>query len=85
MVPSVATLARDGIAMLMVGISSLTMLTTNDAANDYRMYFVTNHDENSWNGTVYERFGEAYPAFATLAFTIDGMPLVYSGQEAGLN
>ncbi len=58
---------------------------TNHAPNDYRMYFVTNHDENSWNGTVYERFGEAYPAFATLAFTIDGMPLVYSGQEAGLN
>ena len=58
---------------------------TNHSPNDFRMYFVTNHDENSWNGTVFERFGEAYPAFATLAFTIDGMPLVYSGQEAGLD
>lgn len=58
---------------------------TNHAPKDYRMYFVTNHDENSWNGTVFERFNEAALAYATLSFTIDGMPLLYSGQEAGLN
>lgn len=51
----------------------------------YRMTFTTNHDENSWNGTVFERYGDGHLAFATLAFTIHGMPLVYSGQEAGLN
>ena len=57
---------------------------TNYAPGDYRMYFTTNHDENSWNGTVFERYGEeGHKAFAALAFTIDGMPLVYSGQEAG--
>ncbi len=51
-----------------------------------RMMFITNHDENSWNGTINERLGaEAHPAFAVLYFTIGGMPLIYSGQEAGLS
>jgi glycosidase len=49
----------------------------------FRMKFITNHDENSWNGTEFDRFGDAHQLYATLAFTIGGMPLVYSGQEAG--
>ena len=53
--------------------------------DDYRMYFTTNHDENSWTGTVQERFGDGADAFAVLAMTIHGMPLIYSGQEAGLD
>jgi len=53
--------------------------------DDYRVYFLTNHDENSWNGTVEERYGAAEKAYAALAFTINGMPLVYSGQEYGNN
>ncbi len=53
--------------------------------NDYRMTFTTNHDENSWNGTVFERLGEAVETFAVLTNVIEGMPLVYSGQEAGLD
>lgn len=48
----------------------------------YRMSFTTNHDENSWNGTVFERFGPAYELFACMAYTIQGMPLLYSGTEA---
>lgn len=51
----------------------------------YPMQFITNHDENSWAGTVYERLGEGHKAFAVLTFTIPGIPLIYSGQEAGLN
>ena len=54
-------------------------------ANDFRMQFTTNHDENSWNGTVFERLGDAAAAFAVFSATIPGMPLIYSGQEAGLN
>jgi cyclomaltodextrinase len=53
--------------------------------NAYRMTFTTNHDENSWNGTVFERFGDNHLNYAVLAFTVPGMPLVYSGQEAGLD
>lgn len=51
----------------------------------YRMNFLTNHDENSWNGTIKERLGDGAEAFAVIAWTIHGMPLIYSGQEAGLN
>lgn len=51
----------------------------------YRMYFTSNHDENSWNGTVKERMGDAGEVMAVLSYTVPGMGLVYSGQEAGLN
>jgi len=54
--------------------------------DDYKMYFTTNHDENSWNGTVMERYGkEGHKTYAVLAFTFGDMPLVYSGQEAGMD
>jgi glycosidase len=53
--------------------------------NMYRMYFTSNHDENSWNGTAFERLGEAFEAFTVFDYTIPGMPLIYSGQEAGNN
>ncbi len=54
-------------------------------ADAYRMNFITNHDENSWNGTLNERMGEAQQAMAALMATLPGMPLIYSGQEAGLD
>lgn len=49
------------------------------------MYFVTNHDENSWNGTIKEKYGLFSDAFTAFSFLWDGMPLIYSGQEADLN
>jgi alpha-amylase len=49
----------------------------------FQMHFVTNHDENSWKGTTKERMGEAADAMTVLAFTLEGMPLIYSGQESG--
>lgn len=52
---------------------------------DYRMVFTTNHDENSWNGTVFERLGDGAETFNVLCGTVRGMPLIYSGQEAGLD
>ncbi len=51
----------------------------------YHMHFTSNHDENSWAGTEFERLGEGHKAFAVLAATFDGMPLIYSGQEAAFN
>jgi len=51
----------------------------------FPMQFITNHDENSWNGTIDERMGDAADAFAVFSFTVPGIPLIYSGQEAGLN
>ena len=51
----------------------------------YYMHFLSNHDENSWNGTIGERMGDAADVLGVLAFTLEGMPLIYSGQEAGLD
>lgn len=53
--------------------------------NAYRMQFTSNHDENSWNGTVFERLGDGAETFLVLSTLIPDMPLVYSGQEAGMN
>ncbi len=50
----------------------------------YRMNFITNHDENSWNGTEFERLGNGVEAFYILTATAPGMPLVYTGQESAL-
>ncbi|MEE2771503.1 MAG: alpha-amylase family glycosyl hydrolase, partial [Bacteroidota bacterium] len=49
--------------------------------DDYLMNFITNHDENSWAGTVKERMGDASEAMLAMSYTIPGMPLIYSGQE----
>lgn len=52
--------------------------------NNYRMLFITNHDENTWNGNEYKRLGDAYQVMTVLTFTLPGMPLIYNGQEAGM-
>jgi len=49
------------------------------------MNFTSNHDENSWNGTVHERYGEGFKTFAVLMATVPGMPLLYTGQESALD
>jgi glycosidase len=49
--------------------------------NALRLFFTSNHDENSWNGTEYEKYGILAKAFAVFACTYMGVPLVYSGQE----
>lgn len=54
-------------------------------SDDILMNFVTNHDENSWNGTIRERMGEAAELLTALSFVAPGMPLIYSGQEYDLN
>jgi glycosidase len=54
-------------------------------SNVYRMVFMDNHDENSWNGTINSRMGVAQNAFAVFIFTTQGVPLLYSGQEGCLN
>ena len=48
----------------------------------YRLFFTSNHDENTWNGTEFEKFGAAYKTFAVFTQTMyQSVPLIYSGQE----
>ena len=49
--------------------------------NAFRAYFTSNHDENSWNGTEFEKYGSAALLVAVLSCTWNGLPLIYSGQE----
>lgn len=51
-----------------------------------RLMFTSNHDENSWAGTEFERMGDAAKLMAVLTFTLpNGQPLIYTGQEIGWN
>ncbi|MGG9971779.1 alpha-amylase family glycosyl hydrolase [Ferruginibacter sp. SUN002] len=59
----------------------LQQYDTAGGANAIKLWFTTNHDENTWNGTEYEKYGDAAKALAVFSFTWDGIPLIYSGQE----
>ena len=51
-------------------------------ASAIRMNFTSNHDENSWAGTEFERMGQkAAKAMAMFTYIAPGMPLTYTGQE----
>jgi alpha-amylase len=50
-------------------------------SNALRLYFTSNHDENSHSGSEYERMGDAAKTFAVLCATWNGIPLIYGGQE----
>ena len=69
------------------GRTDLEAMATNQSFNyptrSFPMNFITNHDENSWSGTEFDRLGPAVSAMAALTFTYPGMPLIYSGQEVG--
>ncbi len=50
--------------------------------NALKLFFTSNHDENSWNGTEYEKYGDAAKPLAVFNATWNnGIPLIYSGQE----
>jgi glycosidase len=71
------------------GVSALdSLLMKQDTlypADAYRMLFTSNHDENSWKGSEFERMGDAAACMAVLTATLPGMPLIYNGQEAAFN
>ena len=71
-------------------VSDLQEYVARDAARfpkeAFRLTFTSNHDENSWAGTEFEREGDAAEACAVLCFTLPGsQPLIYTGQEIGLS
>jgi len=66
----------------------LDTLLTKEASEyqsaDLKMRFTSNHDENTWSGTEYERLGDGAETFAVLCYGLPGMPLIYCGQEEPL-
>lgn len=71
------------------GIGGLVEYMAHDVGsvprNAYRMAFTDNHDMNSWNGTPQKNFGDGLETAMAFCGVVNGMPLVYSGQEAGLD
>lgn len=64
---------------------SLSNMSSSFPKHAIPMYFTSNHDENSWSGTEFDRMGDAAETFAALTYVMPGMPLIYSGQEVGSN
>lgn len=46
-----------------------------------KLLFTSNHDENTYWGTEFEKYGVAAKAMAVFSCTWPGIPLIYSGQE----
>ena len=72
------------------GVSDLLAYIEKDSQrhpeNAFRLMFTSNHDENSWAGTEFERMGDAAKVMAVLTFTLpNSQPLIYTGQEMGWN
>ena len=71
------------------GIDGLVEYLAHDVSTfpkgGYRMTFTENHDKNSWEGNQYSNFGDGLHACMIMTSVVNGMPLVYSGQEAGLD
>ncbi len=63
--------------------SCLDTMTLKFGPNAIPLLFTSNHDENSWNGTEFERMGDAARQMAVLTYVLPGMPLMYTGQEVG--
>ena len=59
----------------------LAKYDTEFPAAAYRMYFTSNHDENSWNGTGEEKYGHMLQPLAVFSCTWNGLPMIYSGEE----
>ena len=59
----------------------LQVLHQYQQAPGLKAWFTSNHDENSWNGTEYEKYGELARGLAVFSATWPGIPLIYSGQE----
>ena len=58
--------------------------STGSGTVPHRLTFTSNHDENSWSGTEFERMGDAWKAMTVLCWTLPGsQPLLYTGQEVG--
>ena len=53
--------------------------------NHILLNFTSNHDENTWAGTVFDRMGDSYLTMSVLTYVIPGIPLLYNGQEYSLN
>ncbi|MBO9620151.1 MAG: alpha-glucosidase C-terminal domain-containing protein [Niabella sp.] len=68
----------------LAGLFELLKQYSSIGDSSMRAWFTSNHDENSWNGTEYEKYGDLAKPLAVFSCTWNGVPLLYSGQEIPL-
>lgn len=56
-------------------------LNTTYSEGSFPMNYTDNHDKNSYEGSVVDRFRETYVSMFALSFVAPGMPLVYTANE----
>lgn len=62
---------------------SLEVSDNTYSANSYPMNFMDNHDKNSYEGSVIDRFEGGWPTMLALEFIAPGVPLIYTSDEQG--
>lgn len=70
--------------LLLDDLKALLLQYSELGDHSMRAWFTSNHDENTWNGTEYEKYGPFALPLAVLSVTWNGVPLIYSGQEIPL-
>lgn len=65
-------------------LKSIIQNYSNIGDSSMRAWFTSNHDENTWNGTEYEKYGVFAKPLAVFSITFNGVPLIYNGQELPL-
>ena len=62
-------------------IRSILMNYSHYPIGSRKLLFTSNHDENTYYGTEYEKYDVCAKAMAIFCCTWPGIPLIYSGQE----
>ena len=60
-------------------------IPTNLPDGAYTLNFLDNHDQNSYEITLPSAYGEAVQPLFALIYTLPGTPLIYTGDEIGLD
>jgi alpha-amylase len=69
--------------ILAEGLQVLDYYETNFPKTHARLFFTSNHDENSWTANEFEKYGIFTKAMAIFSCLYKSVPLIYSGQEVG--
>ncbi len=59
------------------------ILNANYLEGSFPMNYLDNHDKNSYDGTIVDRFGESYETLLALSYLSPGFPLIYTANEQG--
>lgn len=56
-------------------------INQNYAPGSFPMNYLDNHDKNSYEGSIVERFGDTYQTLLALSYMTPGIPLIYTSDE----